>query len=133
MIRREFITLICGAAAMPLAARAAARPDAADRRADGVCRERPGRTDLGRGVPRGTPEARVDGGQYPDRHTLGAADVESMQRFTKELIALQPGFILAQNTPTTKDATNAHHPHHFWERFRSGGQRLRREFSTARR
>ena len=55
-------------------ARAAARADAADRRADGVCRERPGRTGLRRGVPGGTPEARVGGGpQHPDRHSLGDA------------------------------------------------------------
>ena len=31
----------------------------------------------------------------------GAADVELMQRFARELIALQPDLILAQNTPTT--------------------------------
>ena len=30
-----------------------------------------------------------------------AADVESMQRFAKELVVLQPDLILAQNTPTT--------------------------------
>ncbi len=31
----------------------------------------------------------------------GAADVESMQQFAKELVALQPDLILTQNTPTT--------------------------------
>src|SRR6516162_8642819 len=52
--------------------RAAAGPGAADRRADGLCRERLGRTGLVRCVPGGTPEARVDGGpQHPDRHPLG--------------------------------------------------------------
>jgi hypothetical protein len=39
-------------------ARAAAGADAADRCADGIRRERPGRTGPCRGVPRGTPEAR---------------------------------------------------------------------------
>ena len=32
----------------------------------------------------------------------GAANVESMQRFAKELVALQPDLILGQNTPTTR-------------------------------
>ena len=84
-------------------ARAAGRADAADRRADGVCRERPGRTGLRRRIPGGTPEARVDGGpQHPDRHSLGGgSDVESMQQFAKELVALQPDLILSQSTPTT--------------------------------
>src|SRR5262249_290498 len=57
-----------------LAARGAraARQDAADRAADGVCRERPGRTDLRRRIPGGATEARVDGGpQHPDRRSLG--------------------------------------------------------------
>jgi putative ABC transport system substrate-binding protein len=31
----------------------------------------------------------------------GALDAESMQRFAKELVALQPDLILSQNTPTT--------------------------------
>ena len=41
------------------------------------------------------------GPQHPDRHSLGGADAESIQRFAKELVALQPDLILSQNTPTT--------------------------------
>jgi putative ABC transport system substrate-binding protein len=60
----------------------------------------------------------------------GAANVESMQRFAKELVALQPDLILAQNTPTTKALLQQTRtiPIIFWEHFRSGGQRLRRVF-----
>ncbi len=97
-------------------ARAAAGRDAADRRADGVCRERPGRTGL---LPRSGRDSRSSGGRkaatsgstFAGRHR----DVESIQRFAKELVALQPDLILSHNTPTTAAlaATNAHHPHHF--------------------
>src|SRR2546421_177794 len=53
-------------------ARAAGGACAADRRIDRLFRERPGSTGPRRGVPRGAPEARVDGGaQHPDRRALG--------------------------------------------------------------
>ena len=59
----------------------------------GYCRERPAEgTGLGRGVPGGTPEARVDGGpQHPDRVRAGRDGRRGVeQRFAKELVALQP-------------------------------------------
>src|ERR1700730_4784109 len=53
-------------------ARAAAGSGAADRGADGLCRERLGSTGQYRRIPGRTPEARVDGWpQHPDRHSLG--------------------------------------------------------------
>jgi putative ABC transport system substrate-binding protein len=82
---------------------AAAGATATDRRADGLCRDRPGRTDQCRGVPGGSAEARVGrGSQQSHRHSLAdTRRVESMQRFAKELVALQPDVILSHITPTT--------------------------------
>jgi hypothetical protein len=62
--RRELMAALGGmVAAWPLMARgAAARVDAAARRAEGVCRERPERTGLRRRIAEGTPKARVVGG-----------------------------------------------------------------------
>src|SRR3954454_25411350 len=73
MKRREFTAALGGAAAAwALAARAAAQRAATDRRTDRLFRERPGSTSPRRGLPRGAPEARVDGGsQHPDRRALG--------------------------------------------------------------
>ena len=85
-------------------ARAATRPYAADRCADGVCRERPGRTGLRRRIPGGTPEAWVGGGpQHPIDYRWTALDKELIRRFAKELVALQPDLILTQSTPATAE------------------------------
>jgi hypothetical protein len=62
------------------------------------------------------------------------ADAESMERFAKELVALQPDLILSSTTPTTAALlSNAHHPHRFRDGCRSGRLRLRRKlFATGR-
>jgi putative ABC transport system substrate-binding protein len=41
-------------------------------------------------------------------------DSDSIERFAKELVALQPDLILSHNTPTSGNAaTNTRHPHYF--------------------
>ena len=102
MRRREFITLLGGAAAWPLAARAQqpermrrigvlmAMPESDPEGQAFVAAFRAGLQKLGWTEGR---NIRID--------TRWAAEVELMQGFAKELIALQPDLILANNTPTT--------------------------------
>jgi putative ABC transport system substrate-binding protein len=102
--RRQFITLLGGAAAWPLAARAQqgermrrigvlmayAESDREGQARVGAFRE--GLQKLGLAEGR---NIRIDyRWATPD-------DVESIQRFAKELVALQPDLILSNNTPTT--------------------------------
>jgi len=102
--RREFITLIGGAAAWPLAARAqqgermrrigVLMPLAAD---DPIGQARI--TALREGLEKlGWTEGR---NIRIDTRWTTTGDVESMQRFTKELVALQPDLIVTQSTPIT--------------------------------
>src|SRR6516225_3661520 len=70
-------------------ARAAARPDAADRRADGLAGERSGSPIRARSVrPRASEIGLVRRPQFADR-------------YAKELVALQPDLILSHSTPAT--------------------------------
>src|SRR5262249_39810199 len=103
MKRRQFITLIGGAAAAwPLAARAQ-QPGQIRRigvlmahaENDFVAAFRETLQKLGWAEGR---EIRID--------TRWAAEVELMPGFAKELIALQPDLILANNTPTTAAVLN---------------------------
>jgi len=104
MRRREFITLLGGAAAVwPLAARAQQGDQMrrigvlmafaeSDREGQAwVAAFREGLQKLGWTEGR---NIRID-------TRWAAADAEAMQRFAKELVALQPDLILTQNTPTT--------------------------------
>ena len=102
MRRREFITLLGGSAAWPLAARAQT--------------ERMRRIGVLMGYAEGDVEGQsylaafreglqklgwTDGRNIRIDYRWGALDAESLQRFAKELVALQPDLILAQSTPTT--------------------------------
>jgi putative ABC transport system substrate-binding protein len=104
MRRREFITLLCGAAAAwPLTARAQ-QPD------------RMRRIGVLMGFPESDSQAQsfiaafqnglqklgwTDGRNVRIDTRWAAFDAESKQRFAKELIALQPDLILSHTTPTT--------------------------------
>jgi putative tryptophan/tyrosine transport system substrate-binding protein len=101
--RREFITLISGAAGWSLAARAAA--------------DRVRRIGVLMGWPESNPESQSQLASFvQELQKLGwvegrnlrtetrwwiPADPESTHRFAKELVALQPDLILSQTTPTT--------------------------------
>jgi ABC-type uncharacterized transport system substrate-binding protein len=104
MRRRAFISLLGGAAAWPLAARAQ-QP------------ERMRRIGVLMGYPESDSEAQTKIAAFRDglqklgwtegRNTridtrwATPADAESMERFAKELVALQPDLILSSTTPTT--------------------------------
>jgi putative ABC transport system substrate-binding protein len=103
MKRREFVTLLGGAAALPLAARA---QQAELMRRIGVLM----------GYAENDSEAQVWVAAFREGlQKLGwaegrniridtrwtSADAEAMQRFAQELVALQPDLILSQTTPTT--------------------------------
>src|SRR5262245_54706197 len=113
---------------------AAAGSGPADRRADGLCRERHERTGLVPGVPEGTAEAWVDGGsQHPDRHSLGktrrlvvnVTPREGTRRATAQCHSFE------HHTHHDRTAsTNAHDPHCFCNRCRPDRQRLRRKLSA---
>src|SRR5215510_6102 len=100
MRRREFIALIGGALARPIAARA----QQSDRmRQIGVLmayaeNDREGQTWVAAFRGGLQKHGWTEGRNIRIDIRWGAADVESMQQFAKELIALQPDLILAQHT-----------------------------------
>jgi putative tryptophan/tyrosine transport system substrate-binding protein len=102
--RREFITLLGGAAvAWPIAARAQ-QPDRVRR--IGVLMAYAESDPEGQAwvaaFREGLQKLRwAEGSNIWIDYRWGAADVDLMQRFARELVALQPDVILTQNTPTT--------------------------------
>jgi ABC-type uncharacterized transport system substrate-binding protein len=103
MNRREFITLLGGAAAWPLAARA---QQAERMRLIGVLMAYAESDPEGQAWVAAFRERLQKLGWAEGRNIRIAArwatpDVEAMQRFAKELVALQPDLILSQSTPTT--------------------------------
>src|SRR5438309_2215807 len=102
--RRKFFITLGGAAAWPVAARAQ-QP------------ERMRRIGVLMGWPESDPEARSERGAFIqelqklgwsdgrnlriDTRWANPADPESMHRYAKELVALQPDVILSQSTPAT--------------------------------
>src|SRR5262245_56781660 len=103
MKRREFITLLGGAAAWPLVARA---QQAERMRLIGVLMAYAESDPEGRAWVAAFRERLQKVGWAEGRNVRIATrwatpDVEAMQRFAKELVALQPDLILSQSTPTT--------------------------------
>jgi putative ABC transport system substrate-binding protein len=102
--RREFVTLLGGAAAAwPLAVRAQ-QPD--QMRRIGVLMAYPESDPEGQALVAAFREglrklAWTDGRNIRIDIRWATADVELMQRFAQDLVALQPDLILSQNTPTT--------------------------------
>ena len=104
MRRREFITLLGGAAAAwPLAARAQQpERDAAHRRAGGRRRRgRSGSRGPQRGVPARAAAIGLDRGpQRADRYRWGLGNADNIRKYAAELAALAPDVILASGTST---------------------------------
>src|SRR5437660_1872075 len=102
--RREFITLLGGAAiAWPLAARA---QQAGGMRRVGVlmsvAENDPGGQAFAAAFRDGLQKLGwTEGRNIRFDYRWGAANVESMRQFAKELVALQPDLILSQSTVTT--------------------------------
>src|SRR5262249_30085493 len=101
--RREFISLLGGVAAWPLAARA----QQADRmRRDDVLMAYAESDPEGQALVAAFREGLQKFGWTESRNIRidtrwAADDVELMQRFAREIVELRPDLVLTQNTPTT--------------------------------
>ena len=100
MKRREFITLLGGAAAWPLAARAQ-QPERM-RRVGALMGYPEAQSELASFLQELQKLGWVEGRNLRIDTRWGIpADPDSMHRFARELVALQPDLILSQSTPTT--------------------------------
>ena len=98
--RREFITLLSGAAAWPVAARAQ-QPERM-RRVGALMGYPEAQSELASFLQELQKLGWVDGRNLRIDTRWGIpADPDSMHRFARELVALQPDLILSQSTPTT--------------------------------
>ncbi len=82
--------------------------DTTNWRVDGGSRERSASTVPPCRLPGGTAKARLDGHHHGDAlfrilrtRYFASSDAETVQRYAKELVALQPDLLLSQNTNTT--------------------------------
>ena len=99
-MRREFITLLGGAAAWPLAARAQ-QPERM-RRVGALMGYPEAQSELASFLQELQKLGWVEGRNLRiDTRWGRPADPDSMHRFARELVALQPDLILSQSTPTT--------------------------------
>jgi putative ABC transport system substrate-binding protein len=118
MKRREFITLLGGAAAWPLAARAQ-QPDQV--RQIGVLMAYAESDPEGQAFIAAFREELKKFGWAEGRNIRidirwAAFDAQLMQRVAKQLVVLQPDLILVKHTHDSGTAaTNGHHPDHFCE------------------
>ena len=100
MNRRSLITLLGGAAAWPLAARA--QPPDRVRRIDVLMGSAQGDPQAEAGLAAFTTALRelgwTPGGNVKIGTRWGAADVDRMQGFAKELVGLQPDVMVGQST-----------------------------------
>src|SRR5215471_14797100 len=132
MKRRDFITLFGGAAAWPVAARA-------------QLAERMRRVGMLWPNAEGDPEANawlatfreeleklgwVEGRNVRIDHRWAALDEESVQRFAKELVALQPDIILTQSTPNTAALLTGRQRHWFHQSRSFARQQVARAAQT---
>jgi putative ABC transport system substrate-binding protein len=104
--RREFITLLSGAAAWPLWPLAARAQQPEQMRKIGVLMgfaesDRDGQAFVAAFRAGLQKLGWVEGRNIRIDTRWAAGDTELMQRFAKELVALQPDLILSHNTPTT--------------------------------